>query len=297
MFPPSCTLCPRKCGIDRNAGVQGFCGESSRIHAARAALHMWEEPCISGEEGSGTVFFSGCTLRCVYCQNRAISTGQSGKYISTNRLADIFLELQQQGANNINLVTPDHFVPAIVPALKDAKMRGLYVPIVYNTSSYVCVPTLRMLEGLIDIYLPDCKYVSAELSARYSAAPDYFLHASAAIAEMVRQVGDAHFDGQGRMTRGVLVRHLLLPGCLAHSKEVVRWLWETFGDHIFLSLMSQYTPMPVLEGYPELQRKIAPEEYDALVDYALSLGVTQGFIQEGEAADESFIPPFDHQGI
>lgn len=297
MFPPSCNLCPRGCGIDRNAGEKGFCGESAQLHAARAALHMWEEPCISGKEGSGTVFFSGCTLRCVYCQNRAISTGHSGKYISVSRLSDIFLELQQQGANNINLVTPDHFIPAIIPALKDAKAHGLHLPIVYNSSSYVRVETLRMLEGLIDIYLPDLKYISSELSSRYSAAPDYFTHASAAITEMVRQVGDAQFDDGDMMTRGVIVRHLLLPSCLEDSKAVVRWLWETFGDHIFLSLMSQYTPLPQLEGYPELQRKITPEEYNALTDYALSLGVTQGFIQDGEAADESFIPPFDHQGI
>lgn len=297
MFPNSCNLCPRGCGIDRNHGEKGFCGESSQLYAARAALHLWEEPCISGEEGSGTVFFSGCTLRCVYCQNRAISTGRSGKYLSISRLSDIFLELQQQGANNINLVTPDHFIPAILPALKDAKSRGLHLPIVYNTSSYVSVSALRMLEGLIDIYLPDLKYVSTELSARYSAAPDYFSHASAAITEMVRQVGNPCFDDQDRMTRGVIVRHLLLPGSLEDSKAVVHWLWQNFGDRIYLSLMSQYTPMPQLEGYPELQRKITTEEYDALVDYALSLGVTQGFIQDGEAADESFIPPFDHQGI
>lgn len=297
MFSHSCNLCPRGCGIDRGAGQRGFCGESSQLHAARAALHMWEEPCISGEQGSGTVFFSGCTLRCVYCQNRTISTGQSGKYISIQRLSDIFLELQQQGANNINLVTPDHFIPAIVPALEHAKAHGLHLPIVYNSSSYVRVESLRMLDGLVDIYLPDLKYVSTQLSARYSGAPDYFTHASAAIAEMVHQVGDPQFDDRDMMTRGVIVRHLLLPGCLEDSKAVVRWLWKTFGDRIFLSLMSQYTPMPGLDGYPELQRKITPEEYDALTDYALSLGVTQGFIQDGEAADESFIPPFDHQGI
>lgn len=293
----ACKLCPRECGADRDI-TTGFCGEKNEIKAARAALHMWEEPCISGENGSGTVFFSGCVLRCVFCQNGNIANGSTGKIISSERLVEIFLELQEKGANNINLVTPTHFVPQIIDALKAAKLRGLNIPIVYNTGSYENVETIRALSGLVDIYLPDLKYFSSELSAKYSKASDYFYHASKAIDEMVKQVGEPTFDENGIMQNGVIVRHLLLPGCVEDSKKVVKYLYEKYGDSIFIGIMNQYTPMPGIgEKYPELNRKITDEEYDELVDYAIELGVENGFIQEGDTALESFIPDFDMEGI
>ena len=292
-----CRLCPRNCGVDRSKKT-GFCGETNEIRAARAALHMWEEPCISGERGSGTVFFSGCVLRCVFCQNGNIADGMVGKKITIERLADIFTELQEKGAHNINLVTPTHFVPQIVEALKLAKKNGLTVPVVYNTGSYENVETIKMLEGLVDIFLPDLKYYSVELSASYSKAPDYFERASAAINEMVRQAGIPVFDENGLMKKGVIVRHLLLPGCLSDSKKVIKYLYEKYGDRIFISIMNQYTPMKGIgEKYPELDRKVRKSEYDRLVDYAIELGVENGFIQEGETATESFIPDFDMEGI
>ncbi len=293
-----CRLCPRNCGVDRSRTV-GFCGMTDEIRIARAALHMWEEPCISGNAGSGTVFFSGCTLRCVFCQNYGISTLRQGTGISAERLGEIFLELQAAGAWNINLVTPGHYVPQIIRALDMARRQGLGLPVVYNTSGYERVETLKALEGYVDIYLPDFKYVSAQLSGKYSGALDYFDVASAALAEMVRQVPAALFDAaeDGRMLKGVIVRHLLLPGCLMDSKKVVRYLYETYGDRIYISLMSQYTPLPhVAQKYPELNVKVKRKSYNKLVDYALELGVANAFIQEGEAAKESFIPDFDMAG-
>ena len=214
-----CTLCPRMCEADRENGKTGFCGETGEIRAARAALHMWEEPCISGKEGSGTVFFTGCTLRCVFCQNHEIAGSKVGKVISEERLAEIFLELQGKGANNINLVTPTHFVPQIIRALQSAKKQGMYLPVVYNTGGYERVETLKMLDGLVDIYLPDFKYLNTDHAKKYSMAEDYPEVAKAALAEMVRQAGKPVFDERGMMKRGVIVRHLLLPGCLAEGKE------------------------------------------------------------------------------
>lgn len=270
---------------------------TEHLYVARAALHMWEEPCISGTQGSGTVFFSGCTLRCVFCQNAEIAVGRAGKQITLRRLAEIFLELQEKNANNINLVTPTHYVPQIVRALRMAKKEGLYIPIVYNTSAYENVDTLKQLEGLVDVYLPDLKYVSSEASAKYSNAPDYFEKASAALAEMFRQAGPPRFDEQSRMTRGMIVRHLMLPTLAEDSKRVIRYLYQTYGDDIYISIMNQYTPLPQVQNIPELNRKITASEYDALVDYALDLGVTNGFIQEGGTAEESFIPAFDYEGV
>lgn len=278
---------------------------------ARAALHYWEEPCISGEEGSGAVFFSGCSLHCVFCQNRHIANGAAGKKISKERLAEIFLELQQKGANNINLVTPGHFVPQIVAALEQAKGRGLSIPIVYNTSSYEKVETLKRLEGLVDIYLPDFKYMDAVLSERYSHAKDYSEVAKRAVAEMVRQTGPAvFFDSPSTaqpkqdpiemgclMKSGTIVRHLLLPGCTEDSKAVIRYLYETYGDAVYISIMNQFTPLAGLEKYPELNRRVTEEEYEEVVDYAIELGVECGFIQDGETAGESFIPEFDGEGV
>ena len=251
----SCGLCPRACGADRNAGLRGRCHETATVRIARASLHQWEEPCLSGDRGSGTVFFTGCPLGCVFCQNYNIADGTNGTELTESELADVFLKLEDLGAHNINLVTPTHFVPAIVPALERAKELGLRLPVVYNTGTYETVETLQMLDGLVDIWLPDFKYVSPDLAARYSFAPDYFDVASAALEEMVRQTRTAQrhdtwvpdlcaFDLNGMMTRGVIVRHLILPGCTEDSKAVLKYLYDTYGDDIYLSIMNQYTPLP-----------------------------------------------------
>lgn len=294
-----CTLCPRQCQIHRDEGKCGFCGESDLVRLSRAALHMWEEPCISGESGSGAVFFSGCTLRCVYCQNYHIANSEIGKVVSVERLSDIFLELQGQGANNINLVTPTHFVPQIIQALDLAREKGLKLPIVYNTSGYEKVETLKKLEGYVDIYLPDFKYLDPEHAKKYSGAEDYPEVAKKAFAEMVRQTGSPVFNERGIMKKGVIVRHLLLPGCLRDARKIVAYLYETYGDTIYMSLMNQYTPLETLnqQKYPELSKKVTKKAYDVLVDYAIDLGVEQAFIQEGETAKESFIPEFSYEGV
>lgn len=294
----NCTLCPRNCHANRLSGQLGYCGQTAELSAARAALHFWEEPCISGTSGSGTVFFSGCNLRCVFCQNHDIALGEKGRGISLDRLAEIFMELQEQGAHNINLVTPSHFIPQIRYSLIKAKSMGLALPIVYNTGSYENVSSLRMLEGLIDIYLPDLKYFSPELGNAYSHAPDYFEKATAAISEMFRQVGRPQFDeNSGLMKKGVIVRHLLLPGQTKDSKKILRYLHETYQNDIYVSIMNQYTPLPHVWAIPELNRRVTSSEYDRIVHFAEAIGIEQGFIQEGSAADESFIPPFNYEGI
>ncbi len=295
-----CDLCPRKCLVDRKKGEKGICGQTENLKVARAALHFWEEPCISGDAGSGAVFFSGCPLHCVFCQNENIANGTVGREISLERLVDIFLELQEKGANNINLVTPGHFVPQIVKALDQAKKEGLTLPVVYNTSSYETVDTIRMLDGYVDIYLPDFKYMSPVLSKKYSHALDYAQVAKAAIVEMVRQTGKAVFvngDEDNLILRGTIVRHLTLPGCMEDSMQILKYLHETYGDTIYISIMNQFTPLSNLEKYPELNRKITDEEYEALVDYAIEIGIENGFIQEGDTAEESFIPAFDCEGV
>ena len=293
-----CTLCPRSCGADRAAGQKGYCGVGgTKIKAARAALHMWEEPCISGSQGSGTVFFSGCPLRCVYCQNRDIARAGAGKEITVERLSEIFLELQEKGAANINLVTPTHYTPEIVKAVAEARDGGLTLPIVYNCGGYEKPETLRTLEGIVDIYLTDFKYMDAEAARRYSHAPDYPEIAKEALGEMVRQQPEPVFDEKGMMKKGVIVRHLLLPGHLKNAEAVVKYVYETYGNRVYLSLMNQYTPLPGMEKWPEINRKVTRREYDRLLDYAVELGVENGFIQEGGTADESFIPAFDCEGI
>lgn len=295
-----CDLCPRKCLVDRKKGEKGICGQTEKLKVARAALHFWEEPCISGDAGSGAVFFSGCPLHCVFCQNENIANGTVGKEISLERLVDIFLELQEKRANNINLVTPGHFVPQIVKALDQARKQGLTLPVVYNTSSYETVDTIKMLEGYVDIYLPDFKYMSQVLSKKYSHAPDYAEVAKAAIAEMVRQTGKAVFvngDEDNLILRGTIVRHLTLPGCMEDSMQILKYLHETYGDMIYISIMNQFTPLSNLEKYPELNRRITDEEYETLVDYAIEIGLENGFIQEGDTAEESFIPAFDCEGV
>lgn len=290
-------LCPRECNVDRTDGEVGICGVSgTEIMGARAALHMWEEPCISGETGSGTVFFSGCSLRCVYCQNYDIAHAQRGTGVTVERLAEIFLELQEKGAANINLVTPTHYSEEIRQAILLAKTKGLKLPIVYNCSGYEKAETLKKLEGIVDIYLTDFKYMDSEAAKRYSKAPDYPEIAKTALREMVEQQSLPLFDEKGMMKNGVIVRHLLLPGYLKNAKDVVKYVYETYGDKVYLSLMNQYTPLPHVERYPEINRRVTEEEYEELIDYAVELGVENGFIQEGDTAEESFIPAFNNEG-
>ncbi len=266
--------------------------------AARASLHHWEEPCISGVQGSGTVFFSGCTLRCSYCQNREIAAGREGWEITPNRLAEIFLDLQEKGAHNINLVTPTHFSSLIVDALAMAKDQGMNLPIVYNTSGYEKEEILRQLEPWIDIYLTDFKYGSAESARRYSRAENYPDVARRALQEMVRQKGEEIFDDQGMMRQGVIVRHLILPGHTREAMDVLSYLHKTFGDRIWISILNQYTPLPGIEEVaPEINRGLTAREYEKVVSAALSLGIEKAFLQEGETAKESFIPSFDGEGI
>lgn len=316
----ACNLCPRECGVDRLHGVRGRCGCDSGIYVARAALHMWEEPCISGEHGSGTVFFSGCPLGCVFCQNSNIANAAVGKKISVERLSEIFLEQQDRGALNINLVTPTHYIPQIAVALDMSRQQGMKLPIVYNSGGYEKVESLKILDGLVDVYLPDMKYMSFELAKKYSKAEDYPDIAKLALAEMFRQVGKPVFELENTddtpdietvenlatdedgliMKGGMIVRHLVLPGCIADSKAVVKYLYDTYGDDIYMSIMSQYTPMPELMPggsinalYPELGRCVTKAEYDEVVDYAIDLGVENAFIQDGDVAKDSFIPDFD----
>lgn len=292
-----CLLCPRKCGINRRTGQTGVCGVSSEIKVARAALHYWEEPCISGKRGSGAVFFSGCSLHCVFCQNREISDGKEGKVISKERLSDIFIELADKGANNINLVTPGQYIPDIVWAVNDAKSRGMKLPIIYNTSGYENVTELKLLEGIVDVYLPDFKYMDSTLSAMYSRAKDYPSVAKQALSEMVRQQPEVVIDdATGLIQKGVIVRQLLLPGHVNDAKAVLKYLYDTYHDHVYISMMSQFTPI-ALEDYPEINRTVTKREYERLVNYALEIGITNAFIQEGDVANDSFIPAFDCEGV
>jgi putative pyruvate formate lyase activating enzyme len=294
-----CNMCPRECTANREDGKLGYCTAPYELKVARAALHLWEEPCISGERGSGTVFFSGCPLKCIYCQNREIALGQVGKIISIDRLVEIFFELKEKGAHNINLVTPSHYVIQIKEALQIAKSKGLDIPIVYNTSGYEKVETLKLLEGLIDIYMPDMKYYSEDIARKYSNASDYFKVAKMAIEEMYRQVGKPVFDENEIMKKGMIVRHLVLPTHSDDSKNIVKYLYETYGDDIYISIMNQYTPCIEMnsEKYPELCETLTISEYDDVVDYAINIGVENAFIQEGETAKESFIPAFDMEGV
>ncbi len=293
----NCLLCPRKCGINRSTGQTGVCGVSAEIRVARAALHYWEEPCISGEKGSGAVFFSGCSLHCVFCQNREISDGKAGKVISKERLSDIFLELKAKGANNINLVTPGQYIPDIVWAVNDARRRGMKLPIVYNTSGYENVTELKLLEGIVDVYLPDFKYMDSALSAKYSRAKDYPSVAKQAISEMVRQQPRVVIDdATGLIQKGVIVRQLLLPGHVNDAKAILKYLHDTYQNSIYISMMSQFTPI-ALKDYPEINRTVTGREYERLIDYAIKIGITNAFIQEGDVAKDSFIPAFDCEGV
>ena len=291
-----CQLCPRNCHADRTQ-TTGFCGESATLRVARASLHMWEEPPLSGEVGSGTVFFSGCNLGCIFCQNHKIAHEHRGKEITVERLAEIFLELQARGAANINLVTAVHFTPHVIKALDIAKEKGLSVPIVYNSSGYESVETLRLLNGYIDVYLPDYKYRSSALASAFSKAKDYPDVAEKALAEMFSQVGTPVFDENGMMKKGMIVRHLVLPKHTDDSMAVLQYLHDTYGENIYISIMSQYTPCRQFEQYPELSRKLTTYEYQKVIKFAKSIGIINGFLQSGAAAAESFIPDFDGSGI
>lgn len=307
-----CRLCPRNCGVNRDKSV-GYCGMNDNITAAKAYLHMWEEPSISGSRGSGTVFFSGCTLKCVFCQNSSISgcdgKTYAGKEISEEELSQVFLSLQDKKANNINLVTPTHFAGHIVKAIEMAKLQGLRIPVVYNTGSYEKVDTIKMFDGLVDVYLPDLKYVSSELSKKYSNAPDYFFEASAAIDEMYRQTGQNEFFTEkdelvmenyvekGIMKRGVVIRHMILPGNTKDSMSVLNYLHEKYGDKVYISIMNQYTPISSVSAFPEINRKITKREYEKVLSYCMDIGITKAYYQSGKTAKESFIPDFDCEGI
>ena len=294
-----CTLCPRMCHADRENGERGFCGETSQLTAARASLHLWEEPCISGTRGSGAVFFSGCVLRCVFCQNYDISSRGVGKPITEERLCGIFLELQEQGAHNINLVNPTHFTPQVIRALSLAKKRGLSLPVVWNSGGYELPETLRTLEGLVDVYLPDVKYYSDELSRRLSAAPDYFGTAMSAVEEMLRQTGAPVFSPEGLLQRGTVVRHLVLPWEYRDSIEVIKRLGERFGGKILFSLMSQYTPFGRVKTDPafsRMNRRITTFEYQKALGAAIDAGLN-GYMQEKSSAKGEYTPLFDFTGV
>ena len=293
----SCRLCARRCGINRLAGETGFCRAGALPRLALASLHYWEEPCISGSRGSGTVFFSRCNLACVYCQNHDISQNDQGIEVSVERLAEIFLEQQQQGAHNLNLVTPTPYVPQIIAALSIARGGGLDIPVIYNTSAYETLETVAVLRGWIDVYLPDLKYCDDDLALHYSNAPCYYSHALQSIQAMRDQVGECLFDADGIIRRGVLIRHLALPGCAADSRAVLDALLFHFGPSVWFSLMGQYTPQPGTAEIPDLHRRLSEDEYTGLIDYALSLGIENGFVQEEGSASAQYIPKFNFKGV
>ena len=291
----SCMLCPRKCSINRYNKL-GFCKANNKVKIAYYSLHMWEEPVLSGKNGSGTIFFSNCNLRCIYCQNKKISIDGYGKYISNKKLGEIMLELQDKGAHNINLVTPTHYVPQIASILHKIKNKKIKIPIIYNTSSYENVGTLMCMKGLIDIYLADLKYYDDNLAKNYSKCDNYFETATMAIDEMYRQVGSPIFNKDGMMKKGLIVRVLILPGHVDDAKNIINYLYKTYGNDIFISIMNQYTPVNKCI-YNNLNRKLTKDEYDDVLNYAIKLGVENAFIQEGDTADESFIPDFNKKII
>ena len=291
-----CKLCPRNCLINRNCGKVGFCGAGDKIVIGKYYLHKWEEPCITGENGSGTIFFSYCNLRCLFCQNYKISTLNYGAEISVERFSEICLELQYRGATNINLVTPTHYVPLIIDGIRMARDKGLKIPIVYNSSGYENVDTIKMLDGIVDVYLPDFKYYSNEYSVKYSGCFNYFKYACLAIDEMVRQKGSCKFDKDGNIISGVIVRHLLLPGMEEDSKKILKYLYDKYGNNIYISIMNQYTPVRKCK-YEELNNRVDNSIYDDVIDYAWDIGIRNAFIQEEGTQSESFIPEFDIKSL
>lgn len=293
----NCNLCPRNCGVNRTAGILGVCQADTRLKAGRAALHLWEEPCLSGKKGSGTVFFSHCNLNCIYCQNHLISQQNQGIYLTADQLSDTFLQLERQGAHNINLVTATHYLPHILDALEQAKNHGLSIPIVYNSSGYESVSSLKLLDGYIDIFLPDLKYFSSYISAQYSGTADYFDCAESAIEEMIRQTGPCLLDSDGILQKGVIIRHLMLPGLLSDTFSVIRHFARHWKNRAFFSLMSQYTPMGKFPDHPELEQTLNPKDYEEAIEYMSLCGITNGYLQSGKAASESFIPSFQGEGF
>ncbi len=291
-----CTLCPRNCKVNRNKGEKGFCGAGNKLKVGRCAPHFWEEPCISGTKGSGTIFFSYCNLKCIYCQNYELSEEAKGKEITITHFSELCLELEKKGCHNINLVTPTHYVPLIIKGIKKARRMGLSIPIVYNTSGYESKETIASLKGIVDIYLTDFKYYYDYLGLDYSTCPNYFAYASEALEEMYKQVGDPIFDKDGILQKGIIVRHLILPGHTFDSKKVLEYLYNTYQDHIFISIMNQYTVVRTCK-YPALNRSITKEEYNEVVNYAVNLGIKNGFIQEDETDKTSFIPSFNGEGV
>ena len=289
-----CDLCPRNCLIDRTK-QKGMCGIKDKLVIARTSLHYWEEPPISGETGSGTIFFTGCNLKCIFCQNYDISTKLIGKEVSIEEFSNICLNLERKGANNINLVTPTPHVPLIIEGIKLAKQNGLTIPIVYNTSGYEKQETIKMLDGIIDIYLPDFKYYDDNYAIKYSHVKDYFKYASLALEEMYKQVGKPAFNKNGIMQKGIIVRHMMLPGLLEDSKKIIKYLHDTYKDNIYLSIMNQYTPVKTFKRFSNLNNKVNEKDYDELINYSLDLGIKKAFIQEGETQSESFIPDFLNQ--
>lgn len=292
-----CMLCPRRCQVNRNNGETGICGQTNIIKAARASLHFWEEPVISGKNGSGTVFFSGCSLNCIYCQNYQLSKENRGIEISEERLAQVFFELEDKGAHNINLVTAEHFAPSICAALSIAKEKGLKIPIVLNSSGYTSISTLKKLKKYIDIYLVDFKYYADDIARKLSNVNDYYAVADKAIEEMVRQQPELIYDEDGMLKKGVIVRHLCLPGNVKDSKIILKNLFEKYGNNICYSIMSQFTPTDNTKNFLPLNRKLKDREYEEVIDFCIALGMDNAFIQEGDSASESFIPEFDGEGI
>lgn len=287
-----CTLCPRRCGANRSAGQRGFCGAGQTVRIARTMLHRWEEPCLVGAHGAGAVFFSHCTLRCIYCQNAAISHEGAGSDVTEEELARLFLSLARQGAATLDLVTPTHYTPQILRALSLARKNGLTLPVVWNTSGYETVENVRRIAEAADIFLPDLKYAAEESGRLYSAAPDYAAAAQAAVTAMVKQLGPVQFSADGQLLRGVLVRHLVLPGHRRESIALVRWLWENFGDRVQLSLMRQYTPLFRAAEFPPLHRQLTTFEYESVVDAARALGMTRVYVQGAEAVGAQYVPDF-----
>lgn len=291
-----CELCPRRCRVDRTKET-GFCEAGDKARIALVSLHPWEEPCLTGAKGAGTVFFSYCNLKCCYCQNHEISHLGKGLEVSDKRLGEIFLEQQAQGAATLDLVTPTHYVPQILNALAIAKEKGFSLPVVYNSSAYETVETIESLRGSVDIFLPDLKYWDEKSALEYSKAPDYVAAAKKAISKMVEITGSVQMDENGQMTRGVLVRHLILPGHRKESMEILDWLWESFGSDIYISLMNQYTPMYQALGHKQLGRRLTTFEYESVADHARELGITQCYTQERRAASEEYVPRFDGSGV
>ena len=292
----NCELCPRRCKVNRYEKF-GFCNSSDKLKISLVSLHQWEEPCLTGENGAGTIFFTNCNLKCVYCQNYKISQQNYGVEIEIERLAEIFLEQQSRGAANIELVTPTHFVPQIIESLKIAKSNGLKLPVVYNSNAYENLETVELLKNYVDIFLPDLKYFYDETAIEYSSAPKYFETAAAAITKMFELVGEIDFDSNGQLKRGLIVRHLILPNHRHESMKIVEWLYKNFGDKIYISLMNQYTPIFKSAQYKKLNRRLTTFEYDSVINFALELGVKNCYMQIGKTASENFVPNFDLSGI